>query len=512
MQQLIKDFLKLISEPDSFFFLFKENKIINLEENSLKIINILDEKSDNIFEEDILNIFRIFLEFKELKKDKFIENLFKCSNIYNELQNFHIYYKSKTDTQKRENEIEDIDEAPIEKMRESDNSSEDQDEELNIMNMAKDDESSIEKPKNSDDESSIEKSNDSDDNIRDSHSCIKRKIWIIYTKNIIFEEIYKLCTHVFFQIFDKNKIEAITDKNKFTEQKFFIFLDSLDINKKEIGFNNLKYMEKLLYDIKQKKIIKIFNDLSKKTEGLKFLLSISTRDCINMQEFAGEVFGGNNQQFLSLEDLRVIEKLVEIFERIKNYNIVNHNNIEKNIISYLSKELDKEENNLIRYLNNYKQYQQFFNENLSKNKYILQTIENILYKSEFILLNNENLFFSGYYFFDDVKKYINYDFLLELRDRAISNRYKKIDYNQKYKVALGKEEEKQIEIINYIIEYIHQINELIKLIKKINKKGLIYRYKNKEDITKNIIKEDIAKKSKKKIYFLLWIKPKIIFL
>ena len=96
----------------------------------------------------------------------------------------------------------------------------------------------------------------------------------------------------------------------------------------------------------------------------------------------------------------------------------------------LRKELEPEENNLIIYINKFQEYEQFFNENLNKNKFASETIQKILNNSEFILMNNNIAFFFGSFKDNNNKQiFIDYDNIIDLRDRTLTNRYKKIEYN-----------------------------------------------------------------------------------
>ena len=315
-------------------------------------------------------------------------------------------------------------------------------------------------------------------------------------KNIIFEKIYYTYKKIILDIFENLENGAIK-KEDFTLKKFISFLNGLEIesfdylknykdgvelSNNEVVINNLQDIENIIEKIKKNKIIEIIYKLNENITALKFLLSITTKDCINMQEFAGEVFGGNNQTFLSLEDLSSIEKLVELFELIKNYNYEENKNNEKEIIKYLEKKLIPEEKNLINYFNNYHEYEQFFKENLNSSKYISETIQKILNNSKFFLLNNDKEFFNGFIINEENKPvFIDYNFLMNLRERAINNRYKKIDYNKNYREKIDKYEEITIKNNKIFIEFVRQINELLKLIKKISKKGIIYKLSKEEE-------------------------------
>ena len=241
------------------------------------------------------------------------------------------------------------------------------------------------------------------------------------------------------------------------------------------------------------------------------MLSITSKDCINIQEFAGEVFDGNNQNFLSLEDLRFIEKLVELFESIRNFDYKFYKKDDNFIIEHLREKLEPEENNLIKYINNCHEYERIFNENLNSNKLITETIQKILNKSEFFLMNSDIEFFNGFITEDENKpESINYDFLIELRDRAINNTYKKFDYNKKFKEVIDKEEEVIIKNNKIFIECVHQINELLKLIKRITKKGLLFKNDKIEELDNNNKKDIYSFLNKiENNFFLLKIKINI---
>ena len=206
---------------------------------------------------------------------------------------------------------------------------------------------------------------------------------------------------------------------------------------------------------------------------------------------AGEVHGGNNQNFLSIEELLTIEKIVEIFENIKKEI---KNNINKNedeiIIFNLEKEMNEED--LKKYLDKYQQYKEFFSENLDKNKFTKEIIQKILNKSEFFILNSTNHNFMAYYINNDEKdkyKGFDYEYMIYLRDRALT-RYKITDSllleNKQDTFTKNIQEEEKIILKNnkIFIEYVHQINELLKLLNKIIQKGFLFYF---DDIENNFI-------------------------
>ena len=72
---------------------------------------------------------------------------------------------------------------------------------------------------------------------------------------------------------------------------------------------------------------------------------------------AGEVHGGNNQNFLSIEELLNIEKIVETFENIKKQisDKLKKNELDDNhIIIKLKDQIEEEE--LIKYINYFNKF------------------------------------------------------------------------------------------------------------------------------------------------------------
>ena len=290
---------------------------------------------------------------------------------------------------------------------------------------------------------------------------------------------------------DKNKKNEININNNI----FISFLSALEI--KEDTIYNYK-IDNIIKEIKNKKFIKIISILCKNSDALDFLFSITSKDCRNIQELAGEVHGGNNQNFLSIEELLTIEKIVESFELIKN-QILDKKNNNKNedeiIISNLN-EIDEED--LEKYLNKYQQYKEFFSENLDKKKFTAEVIQKILNKSEFLILNSNINNFKAYYANEEKNnkenyKEFNYDYLIYLRDRALTR--SKINDSLLEKedefIKNLKEEEKIIFENNKIfVEIVHQIKELIKILDKISQKGFIFYFDNNEKKIINEIKNN----------------------
>jgi len=128
------------------------------------------------------------------------------------------------------------------------------------------------------------------------------------------------------------------DKNKKNNENFIfnITLKQLCSFFSALGIKEYnKEINTLIKELNNHKFIKIINILFQKKEAFNFLLSITSKDCRNIQELAGEVHGGNNQNFLSIEELLTIEKIVESFEdieqQIKDENNKNKNEDEINI-------------------------------------------------------------------------------------------------------------------------------------------------------------------------------------
>ena len=432
---LVNNFCKTVFQDIFSFkdFILKDTIIINPNQKEIdsKLINLLNilfiEKCnlDYKYDDYILIIFYSFLNKGFDKRYDFLQCLYDCFLIYKNILNFDLFIL------KRKEDFED----------------ESKNEKLDLKK-------------------------------------IKYNIGVVCAKNIIYEKIYIPYNRIILTIFEAAQNEVIK-KEEFTFKKLNSFLKSIRIEYNFIIYS-FEEIEILFEKINKRKFIQIIKKLYENIESLKFLLSITTKDCINIQEFAGEVFDGNNQNYLSLEDLRFIEKLVELFERIRNFDYKFYKNDDIFIIEHLSEKLEPEENNLIKYFNNFREFEQFFNEKLNSSKFITETIQKILNKSEFILMNSDIGFFNGFIIVDENKpESINYDFLIGLRDRAINNTYKKVDYNKKFKEAIDKDEEIMIKNNKVFIEYIHQINELLKLIKRITKKGLLFKFEKIEELNNN---------------------------
>ena len=116
---------------------------------------------------------------------------------------------------------------------------------------------------------------------------IKDKIKDIYNNYILF----------------KQKIKS--EKNEINNNNILLFnsfLSSLGIKEEIIN----KTINDIIIELNRQKFIKILKLLFKNLEAFDFLFSITSQDCRNIQELAGEVHGGNNQNFLSIEDLLII--------------------------------------------------------------------------------------------------------------------------------------------------------------------------------------------------------------
>jgi len=130
----------------------------------------------------------------------------------------------------------------------------------------------------------------------------------------------------------------------------------------------LEDLNNALNEINNKKFIKILKLICKNQEVLNFLFSITSQDCRNISELAGEVHGGNNQNFLSIEELLIVEKIVESIEFVKaeiKKILDNYNKNEDEIIITITQE-HLEEEDFEKFLNKYQQYKEFFSENLDK--------------------------------------------------------------------------------------------------------------------------------------------------
>ena len=318
---------------------------------------------------------------------------------------------------------------------------------------------------------------------------IINNIILFYLRDKIYKDYKKVKKKLKNKNPKKNKKTNKNNKN-FTIQELISFLSFVNITKEMIYEN-----EKIMNEIEKNKFFIIINLLSRKKEALDFLLSITSQDCRNLQELAGEVHGGNNQNFLSIEELLTLEKIVEIFENIRKEIKSLTNEYEDHVI-ILNLVNQIEEEDLIKYLDKYPQYKEFCSENLDKNKFITQVIQKILNKSTFIITNSCNLNFQAYYYHGEKEikyKNLNYDYMIYLRDRALT-RYKISDsvLNNEdkksqidFKKTLKEEEEIIFKNNKIFIECVHQINEILKILNKLSKKGFLFYFENEKKNNNN---------------------------
>ena len=296
---------------------------------------------------------------------------------------------------------------------------------------------------------------------------------------------------------ENNEINNIINNINF--KQFISLIKSLGI--KQDNLNNHE-LNDLIEEIKNNQFIKILNNLFKNKEAIDFLFSITSQDCRNIQELAGEVHGGNNQNFLSIEELLLIEKIVESFEYVKNEIKNNKNrNEEEIIITNILNQIEEED--LEKYLNKYQQYKEFFSENLDKKKFTAEVIQKILNKSEFLILNSNDNNFKAFYKNEDNKekeiyKGFDYNYMIYLRDRALTrNKINDSILNKEDEFIKNLKEEEKIIFENNktFVEIVHQINELMKLLNKIAQKGFLFyfndkdNYNYKSDNNKNIFSD-----------------------
>ena len=348
---------------------------------------------------------------------------------------------------------------------------------------------------------------------------MKNRIGYLYIKNEI-DDIVKRYKIIIDKMKSKKKKKKDDNKNEIIDIIIEIksFLSLFDITEdtvnKSIKENKI---DDLIEKIKNHKIISIINKLNENIPAFEFLLSVTSQDCRNIQELAGEVHGGNNQNFLSIEELLSFEKIVESFEEI-DLEDKNDNDNGKEFVHKLIEEIEEEE--LKKYYEKYQQYKEFFTENLDKNKFTSEIIQKILNKSEILLLNSDINFFKAYYQDDDNNiigkqncKEFDYNYMIYLRDRALT-KYKINDSllnnnekNSEFNNNLRKEEKKIIENNKIFISYVSQINKLLSLLDKIKRKGLYFL--NNIEYCLNDITSYFTKIEKLKSILLIKIKIKI---
>ena len=95
---------------------------------------------------------------------------------------------------------------------------------------------------------------------------------------------------------DKNNKKDNNEIINNSIKQFISFIKSLRIKTDNL-YN--RELNDIIEELKNNTFIKIINNLFKNKEAIDFLFSITSQDCRNIQELAGEVHGGNNQNFLS---------------------------------------------------------------------------------------------------------------------------------------------------------------------------------------------------------------------
>jgi len=434
-----------------------------------KIPNYLFEKIINIFDKTTIDeidynlIYNTsFFSQSDREKDNIINNLFKCYQLYKIIYfNFEKVIKYNYN-EKVKDEILDRKSTIGQRRGQEDNND---DIIINkIYNMIIEQKETI---------SYYEKNN------------VKNKILILSKITKIFE-IYLTIKLKIIEKSDGNKIKYMKYDINVNMKMLNSFLLLFGVNPEKI-FN---YEENNLINmIKSKKPIRIINSLIKNIEALEFLLSITSQDCRNLRELAGEVHGGNNQNFLSIEELLFLEKIEESFENIKKG--VNNDN---EFITNLSTQIEEDE--LKNYIDKYQQFKEFFSENLDKNKFTSEIIQKILNNSEFMIINSNKNNFKAFYknkgeefkLEKDIYKEFDFNYMIYLRDRALT-RYKITDSflsennkkNYDFAKNLQKEEKKIFENNQIFIKYVQQINDLLKLLDKITQRGYFYYVEDEEN-------------------------------
>lgn len=156
---------------------------------------------------------------------------------------------------------------------------------------------------------------------------------------ILLDEIFD-SKKIFSKPLDKSFYHCLYDIKIYEQQyktKLFCFIYLPKLNKIEENYRKLFFLLFYSFKIPGEELLKLLE----KNEEFYFLLSTSTKDCRNIQELAGEVHGGNNQNFISIEELLALEKLVEVIENIKELNIK-----KPNIKEFHQKDSQKEYLNL----------------------------------------------------------------------------------------------------------------------------------------------------------------------
>lgn len=270
-----------------------------------------------------------------------------------------------------------------------------------------------------------------------------------------------------------NSILLFIEKTKAIQTDFYKTIK--DIISKVESKDDIALVRNSMNELENKNIINfkdknIYIDILRKfkdqPDAINFLFDITIDDCRKYQEISLE----NDDEFITQNDILDLEKCVLFFEKLgKKNEIINKK--DKDLISDLKRIASND--NVIsiyfeKYVNNYGQIKELVNRGLDGSEISKKKILFIYENSEFIVTNIKEQFFTCNYFEKNIKKAnelikrsINMDKLLELRDRA-----------QLSKVVSGDEKEKEIIQKNHIfIKNISQIMNIYKIVQEIYNKG-----------------------------------------
>ena len=265
------------------------------------------------------------------------------------------------------------------------------------------------------------------------------------------------------------------DKIRKDLQKNNISLDKIE----EFGKNLEEYGLKVLEpEEKDRDYLNILHYTYNKKGSVKFIAKLDDNDIRTLQELVNmsdDTFITNNE----------IQDMIKCSKFIHNLGDIKGKKNDKDLIRDFINEVPKIKNiavHFLNYTNNSSEIQELFSKKLDKSQATQQQIKEIMKSSTFTLAIDNNkdpyLKFEGEFINEEkAKKSANYDYIIELRERAMLTRKLGDDKSQ--------EEKKIFNLYRTFSERVSEIEKINQLLEKLGQKGYSEDIKIVIDINEN---------------------------